>query len=706
MQAQYPPGQQLPGTVYRVVRHLATGGMGSVYDVEDVTVGKRYVLKTLHPQLVSRVDLARRMEAEARTLAKLQHPNIVDVVTAGVTVDDAKMPFYVMERLNGQNLRVVIEKKSSLELVHCYRIATDVLEALEHAHENNVIHRDVKPENIFLHRNINGTTITKLLDFGIMRLLDGKSSHTHGKFIGTLRYASPEQIMGGPLGPATDIYSLGVVLYEMVCGRGPFDDVGDAYAIGAAHAQRPPPPLSRFANVPEALERLVLSMLAKDGSQRPRDCFTIASELRRLRREEEAGPPRAETEVNVLSSIPVTRHASVPPPTTAEGAARQALARTEASPVGYVMTPSSRHVFTPPMATGASGAGGASGVGRTELPSAVGETHVDPRYGHSQIPPEFAATALSSPAPSLPVPSQVSRPPVMGSAPPPGSPMQGRPVDRNAPTRVGMQFGQTQRLAQNGTMMEDVAPPVAGEVEVRAALVKRGALDTTLASASNESLNEIVGELRFPSMPAITGTGGATGPLAGEASTRPPERRGVLPFVIVAALFLVAGGGAIAFAKRAGLFTRTTSASAQASASVSVSEPAGAPSVPVEKASPPPSSGTAAGAPPVASAAVAAAAPTTETGAKEIGGKATGAREIAGKATGGSRAIPSTGGRGASPPAHVAANTQAPTVSPVSPAAPPPAPKAEPAPAPAPVKPASKGAPAPGAPKPEDVGFD
>ncbi|AKV01169.1 serine/threonine protein kinase [Labilithrix luteola] len=660
--------------------------MGSVYDVEDVTVGKRYVLKTLHPQLVSRVDLARRMEAEARTLAKLQHPNIVDVVTAGVTVDEAKMPFYVMERLNGQNLRVVLEKKSSLELVHCYRIATDVLEALEHAHENNVIHRDVKPENIFLHRNINGTTITKLLDFGIMRLLDGKSSHTHGKFIGTLRYASPEQIMGGTLGPATDIYSLGVVLYEMVCGRGPFDDVGDAYAIGAAHAQRPPPPLSRFAAVPEALERLVLSMLAKDGSQRPRDCFTVASELRRLRREEEAGPPRADTEVNVLSSVPVTRQASLE--STAAGAARAALARTEASPVGYVVTPQSRHVFTPPMATGA------SGVGRTEMPSAVGDTFVDPSRAAPQVPPEFAATAWSSPPPApFPIPSQPPPAQVTASVPPPAPLPQARPIDRNAPTRAGLVFGQTQRLAQNGTMMEDVAAPLPREVEVRAALVQRGALDTTLASASNELLGEGAAELRFPSTPPPTGTGGGTGPLAGEASTRPPERRGLVPIVAAAAVVLVVGGvGAVTVAKRAGLLARnaTASASPSDSARVAVEKPKSSPeAAPVASAAVTATATALASAPAVASV---EAAPVP---------KATGP-----KAQGGSRSIPVAAGRGAAPP------TQAPV--PTSPPATPPSPPAAKAESlPTPPKPAPK-TPATGpgtgtgtgTPKPEDVGFD
>src|SRR5690242_8646837 len=112
--ALFEPGHVFAGTVYRVIRHLATGGMGSVYDVEDTTVEKRYVLKTLHPQLITREDLALRMRDEAKSLAKLQHPNIVDVITAGVTTDAQRIPFYVMERLVGQNLRVVLEKKGVL----------------------------------------------------------------------------------------------------------------------------------------------------------------------------------------------------------------------------------------------------------------------------------------------------------------------------------------------------------------------------------------------------------------------------------------------------------------------------------------------------------------------------------------------------------------------------------------------------------------
>src|SRR5580692_11671719 len=136
----YQPGEHVPGTVYMVVRLIGAGGMGTVYDVEDTTIGKRYVLKTLHPRLGAREDLARRIQNEARTLAKLHHTNIVEVITAGVTADELRLPYYVMERLTGQSLRLVLDRKGPLELAHAYHIAIDLLEALDHAHDKGVIH--------------------------------------------------------------------------------------------------------------------------------------------------------------------------------------------------------------------------------------------------------------------------------------------------------------------------------------------------------------------------------------------------------------------------------------------------------------------------------------------------------------------------------------------------------------------------------------
>jgi serine/threonine-protein kinase len=163
----YQPGEQVPGTVYKILRLIGAGGMGTVYDVEDTTIGKRYVLKTLHPKFGAREDLVRRIQHEARTLARLHHPNIVEVVTAGVTADELRLPYYLMERLSGQSLRLILDKKGQLDLPHAYHIGIDLLDALDHAHDKGVIHRDVKPDNIFLHRTMAGVTVTKLLGRGI-----------------------------------------------------------------------------------------------------------------------------------------------------------------------------------------------------------------------------------------------------------------------------------------------------------------------------------------------------------------------------------------------------------------------------------------------------------------------------------------------------------------------------------------------------------
>ncbi len=356
----YQPGSMIPGTVYRVVRLIGAGGMGTVYDVEDTTVGKRYVLKTLHAELSSRRDLAKRMEVEARTLARLSHPNIVEVVTAGATSDELRLPYYVMEKLNGQNLRMILSKKGSLDLPHALHIAIDLLDALDNAHDKGVIHRDVKPDNIFLHRNPNGVTTTKLLDFGIMRLLDAGPGVTAGRFMGTLRYAAAEQLRGEPLSPQTDLYAAALVLYEMVAGCGPFDDLVDPNKIAAAHIQMPPPPLASWgAVVPESLEKLVVGALAKVPSRRPKDAFTFAAQLRNLKRtlqgdrlsDSETSRP---TEVPVaglvtgispsLTELPPSSPSGEFPPTA--GASPQAFATTERANTPSPHAPGSAAVST------------------------------------------------------------------------------------------------------------------------------------------------------------------------------------------------------------------------------------------------------------------------------------------------------------------------------------------------------------------------
>ena len=298
----YQPGEQVPGTVYKVLRLIGAGGMGTVYDVEDTTIGKRYVLKTLHPRLGAREDLVRRIQNEARTLARLHHPNVVEVITAGVTSDELRLPYYLMERLSGQSLRVILEKKGRLELTHAYHIGIDLLDALDHAHDKGVIHRDVKPDNIFLHRTIAGATVTKLLDFGIVSMLDDRVRETGARFLGTLRYAAPEQLRGDKPTAKTDVYSAALVIYEIVAGRGPFDDEGDSNRIAVAHMNRPPPPASQFADVPRGLDVLLIAALSKDPDARPRDAFSFASSLRNLNRQHEETGPRVAADLRVTAA--------------------------------------------------------------------------------------------------------------------------------------------------------------------------------------------------------------------------------------------------------------------------------------------------------------------------------------------------------------------------------------------------------------------
>ena len=402
----YQPGQRLPGTVYEVVRLIGAGGMGTVYDVEDTTIGKRYVLKTLHPQLGDREDLARRMQNEARTLARLNHPNIVEVITAGVTGDNLRLPYYVMERLNGQSLRVVLEKKGELELPHAIHIGIDLLDALDHAHDKGVIHRDVKPDNIFLHRTSSGVTVTKLLDFGILSFLDSTMNETAGRFLGTLRYAAPEQLRGEPPTPKVDIYAAGLVLYEMIAGRGPFDEEGDTRSIGAAHMEKLPPRLSSFAVVPSELESLVMAALAKAPDERPRDAFSFGAKLREFKRAlspvgdsppRDATTGRANTAAVIGQESPLAAYVDVRHPSP-DGPYVIAPAQGGILPAQNELPKTTVRGLTPPTL----GPGGVSAAGALEARTSTTPEVVDRRATTNSLVPHAVAAPLHGTEPLPP----------------------------------------------------------------------------------------------------------------------------------------------------------------------------------------------------------------------------------------------------------------------------------------------------------------
>jgi serine/threonine-protein kinase len=266
----------LPGTKYRIVKTLGAGGMGVVYQVVKPP-NIQGVLKLMSSELTRHEEHRMRFFDEVRILAQLDHPNIVRVFDYDALEDGT--PYYVMELLTGRTVRDVIHTIGRVPPRVAYEITRQLLEALQaaHTHEVPVIHRDVKPENIFLHAPRHGEPVVKLIDFGVSSVADRKHD---GAFVGTWSYAAPEQIRGQVPTPATDLYAAGLVLYEMLAGVGPFDHYQDWGEVAEAQLNQVPDPVSKRAPwVPESIVSLIQSALAKDPRMRPRDAYAFAERL-------------------------------------------------------------------------------------------------------------------------------------------------------------------------------------------------------------------------------------------------------------------------------------------------------------------------------------------------------------------------------------------------------------------------------------------
>lgn len=275
---EFKQGEVIPGTRYRVIGLLGVGGMGSVYEVEHTELGKRFVLKALLSELAKRDDLVTRLRNEQRALGRLEHPSIVAVTDAGVT--DANVPYFVMERLQGETLGARLKRQRRLPLIDSLAIAVGVLEGLAAAHEIGVVHRDIKPQNILLV----GGVQPKILDFGVAKMADvGFGITARGVAVGTPRYMSPEQASGETVDGRSDLYAVGLVMFEMLVGSGPFDDARDANEMLLAHLGREVPQLSTHVRgITPELDRFVASMLSKEPQSRPPTARAAAASLRTL----------------------------------------------------------------------------------------------------------------------------------------------------------------------------------------------------------------------------------------------------------------------------------------------------------------------------------------------------------------------------------------------------------------------------------------
>jgi serine/threonine protein kinase len=273
----WPPGSVIPGTVYRVVRLLGRGGMGEVFEVEHNLLGARRALKVLPRHYAGRDDLAERLRVEARGLARLKHPNLVEVYDLGVATDHGI--FFAMELLEGTTMRELFAHRGKLSPALAGALVAQALDGLHAAHGAGMVHRDVKPENVFVCR---GGTV-KLLDFGIAKNIDAwrpaQQITAAGMTVGTPRYMSPEQAEGKHVDARTDVYAAGLVLWEAVCGRPAFDET-DAMALVTARLVRGVPalPAGVARTLPSALLEAIARACAIDPAARfaSAEAFAIA----------------------------------------------------------------------------------------------------------------------------------------------------------------------------------------------------------------------------------------------------------------------------------------------------------------------------------------------------------------------------------------------------------------------------------------------
>ncbi len=263
---------------YKILRKIGQGGMGVVYEARHMALNLTVAIKVLHPSEADDPNMIARFRIEAQSAAGIKHLNVVDVTDFGLTPD--RRPFFVMEYLTGESLADRLDRLKFLNENMIVEVTDQILDGLMSAHRKGIIHRDLKPENVLFSKTDDGRETVKILDFGIAKIIGGNVTNPdlavddrpqtqRGVVLGTPGYMAPEAITGsGKIDARSDLFSLGVILFEMLCGRRPF--VGSTpHEIMMATATKPVPrPTSIRGEISEAMERLVLTSLAKDPSER------------------------------------------------------------------------------------------------------------------------------------------------------------------------------------------------------------------------------------------------------------------------------------------------------------------------------------------------------------------------------------------------------------------------------------------------------
>ncbi|MEW6435501.1 MAG: serine/threonine-protein kinase [Myxococcota bacterium] len=296
---------------YRVEQMIGEGGMGKVYKATQIALDKPVVLKVLRQALLSDERTVARFQREAKAASRLNHPNSISVLDFGQSDDGAL--YIAMEYVQGKDLHQILSREWPLPESRVIRVMSQVLSALADAHSAGVIHRDLKPENIMVEQRRGEPDFVKVLDFGIAKIVDGSADDgpalTRAGFVcGTPEYMSPEQARGAQLDHRSDLYAVGVIIYQLCAGLLPFDS-DSAVGFATKHlTEIPPAPSKRRpdAKISPAMERLIMKALAKNPDDRPQTAEQFRAELLAIEKERRAAAPmrRGQTSAPALAPVP------------------------------------------------------------------------------------------------------------------------------------------------------------------------------------------------------------------------------------------------------------------------------------------------------------------------------------------------------------------------------------------------------------------